>query len=92
VSLEAGSLDNCGVPEQYRDIVIKGRVMVAKSDRGGSWTLGMSALKADGTGRLTGTTAYGGHTFYFDFDVGRGPRAIRARSVQAPCVWLWTPA
>jgi hypothetical protein len=55
------------------------------------WTLQLKKLNGDGTGRLVGKTKTG-QEYFFDFDVGRGPRPIRQTSTVTGCRYLWSPA
>ena len=89
-SLVRGSSD-CTFRGATRSMVIevKGGVLTARSDTGGTWTLKLDKLNRDGSGRIPGKTSKG-VPVTFDFAAGDGAREI-FQSVEQ-CVWRWSPS
>ncbi len=91
VTLERGQPSVCGRQEarliETGDGLFKGADIID----GGTWTLPLRSLNADGSGRIVAYESRSKEETLFDFDPGVGPRTVRQTTNRAACVWAWTP-
>jgi len=89
VRLEKGHATVCGSQDprviEIKDGVFKGADIVD----GGTWTLPIRRLNADGSGRIVAYESQSKEENLFDFDAGIGPRPIRQTANRGACVWAW---
>jgi hypothetical protein len=91
VGLEKGHATVCG-SQDPRVIEIKnGLFKGADIVDGGTWTLPIRRLNADGSGRIVAYESRSKEENLFDFDAGIGPRPIRQTTNRGACVWAWMP-
>lgn len=96
LTLVSGIPRNCGDgPYSNYSVKIVGLTFLANPENGESQfvrkvSLNLSALKSDGSGRVS-TPGTRGAIWHFDFDAGSGARKIHARSDSAECTYLWQP-
>jgi hypothetical protein len=91
VGLEKGHATVCG-SQDPRVIEIKnGLFKGADIVDGGTWTLPIRRLNADGSGRIVAYESRSKEENLFDFDAGIGPRPIRQTTNRGACVSAWMP-
>jgi hypothetical protein len=92
VRLEKGHATVCG-SQDPRVIEIKDGGVFKGADivDGGTWTLPIRRLNADGSGRIVAYESRSKEENLFDFDAGIGPRPIRQTANRGACVWAWMP-
>jgi hypothetical protein len=91
VGLEKGLANVCGSQEARVIETVDGVFKGADILDGGTWTLPLRRLNADGSGRIVAYESRSKEETLFDFDAGIGPRTVRQTTNRGACVWAWTP-